>query len=253
MQDRRAQARPRTARLDAAAGLRPRGMPADPALAGDPLVAGHHADRARRGGRPGARARQRRRRLCVKPFSLRELCARLRAVIRRAQPSATQGILRFADVASTSPRTACRAAGRPVHLGPTEFRLLRYLMQHPGRVFSREQLLDAVWGHDVYVEARTVDVHIRRLRKASTPRAQPTSCAPSARPATPSTIPSEVVFTPLYRRQTGSQSSADHCRCEHVAGERDIDVLGVDPRQLGRDLVGFSSSFMSIGCRRESE
>jgi len=56
--------------------------------------------------------------------------------------------------------------GRPVHLGPTEFRLLRHLMQHPGRVFSREQLLDAVWGHDVYVEARTVDVHIRRLRKA---------------------------------------------------------------------------------------
>ena len=57
-------------------------------------------------------------------------------------------------------------AGRPVHLGPTEFRLLRFLMQHPGRVFSREQLLDSVWGHDVYVEPRTVDVHIRRLRKA---------------------------------------------------------------------------------------
>ena len=57
-------------------------------------------------------------------------------------------------------------AGKPVHLGPTEFRLLRHLMQHPGRVFSREQLLDAVWGHDVYVEVRTVDVHIRRLRKA---------------------------------------------------------------------------------------
>jgi two-component system phosphate regulon response regulator PhoB len=59
-----------------------------------------------------------------------------------------------------------RRGTRDVHLGPTEFRLLRYLMQHPGRVFSREQLLDAVWGRDVYVEPRTVDVHIRRLRKA---------------------------------------------------------------------------------------
>ena len=62
------------------------------------------------------------------------------------------------------PRAA--ASGREVHLGPTEFRLLRHFMQHPGRVFSREQLLDRVWGHDVYVEPRTVDVHIRRLRKA---------------------------------------------------------------------------------------
>jgi two-component system phosphate regulon response regulator PhoB len=59
-----------------------------------------------------------------------------------------------------------RRGGRDVHLGPTEFRLLRHFMQHPGRVFSREQLLDVVWGHDVYVEPRTVDVHIRRLRKA---------------------------------------------------------------------------------------
>jgi two-component system phosphate regulon response regulator PhoB len=59
-----------------------------------------------------------------------------------------------------------RRAGRPIHLGPTEFRLLRHFLRQPRRVFSREQLLDAVWGHDVYVEARTVDVHIRRLRKA---------------------------------------------------------------------------------------
>ena len=59
-----------------------------------------------------------------------------------------------------------RRADREIHLGPTEFRLLDYLMQHPGRVFSREQLLDAVWGSDVYVEARTVDVHVGRLRKA---------------------------------------------------------------------------------------
>ena len=59
-----------------------------------------------------------------------------------------------------------KRAGKEIHLGPTEFRLLDYLMQHPGRVFSREQLLDAVWGSDVYVEARTVDVHVGRLRKA---------------------------------------------------------------------------------------
>ncbi len=102
----------------------------------------------------------------TKPFSLRELSARLRAVIRRAQPSATQEILRFADVSLDVAAHRVSRASRPVHLGPTEYRLLLYLMQHPGRVFSREQLLDAVWGHDVYVEARTVDVHIRRLRKS---------------------------------------------------------------------------------------
>ena len=102
----------------------------------------------------------------AKPFSLRELAARLRAVIRRAQPEATAEILRFDEVAMDLAAHRVSRAGKPVHLGPTEFRLLRHLMRHPGRVFSREQLLDAVWGHDVYVEVRTVDVHIRRLRKA---------------------------------------------------------------------------------------
>jgi len=102
----------------------------------------------------------------VKPFSLGELIARLRAVIRRAQPSVTEEVLRFADVAMDLAAHRVMRAAKPVHLGPTEFRLLRYLLHHPGRVFSREQLLDAVWGQDVYVEARTVDVHIRRLRKA---------------------------------------------------------------------------------------
>ena len=103
----------------------------------------------------------------VKPFSPSELVARLRAVIRRAQPNA-------------APKTSCAMpicamdlvahrvsrAGRPIHLGPTEFRLLRHFLQHPGRVFSREQLLDRVWGDDAELEMRTVDVHIRRLRKA---------------------------------------------------------------------------------------
>jgi two-component system, OmpR family, phosphate regulon response regulator PhoB len=102
----------------------------------------------------------------AKPFSLRELTARLRAVIRRAQPNAADETLHFAGVTIDVGGHRVTRAGKAIHLGPTEFRLLLYLMRHPGRVFSREQLLDAVWGHDVYVEARTVDVHIRRLRKA---------------------------------------------------------------------------------------
>jgi two-component system, OmpR family, phosphate regulon response regulator PhoB len=102
----------------------------------------------------------------AKPFSLRELTARLRAVIRRAQPNSADETLQFAEVTVDVGAHRVTRAGKPIHLGPTEFRLLLYLMRHPGRVFSREQLLDAVWGHDVYVEARTVDVHIRRLRKA---------------------------------------------------------------------------------------
>ena len=102
----------------------------------------------------------------VKPFSPSELVARLRAVMRRAQPGGAQNVLQFADVEVDTAAHRVSRSGRPIHLGPTEFRLLRYLITHPGRVFSREQLLDAVWGHDVYVEARTVDVHIRRLRKA---------------------------------------------------------------------------------------
>jgi two-component system phosphate regulon response regulator PhoB len=102
----------------------------------------------------------------VKPFSPGELVARLRAVMRRAQPSSSQEVLQFGDLELDTTGHRVSRGGRPIHLGPTEFRLLRYLMMHPGRVFSREQLLDAVWGHDVYVEVRTVDVHIRRLRKA---------------------------------------------------------------------------------------
>jgi two-component system, OmpR family, phosphate regulon response regulator PhoB len=102
----------------------------------------------------------------AKPFSLRELTARLRAVIRRAQPNSAEETLQFAEVTVDVGAHRVTRAGKSIHLGPTEFRLLLHLMRHPGRVFSREQLLDAVWGHDVYVEARTVDVHIRRLRKA---------------------------------------------------------------------------------------
>lgn len=101
-----------------------------------------------------------------KPFSPTELVARIRAVLRRAVPSLAEELLRYADITMDLAAHRVRRNGRDVHLGPTEFRLLRHFMQHPGRVFSREQLLDIVWGHDVYVEPRTVDVHIRRLRKA---------------------------------------------------------------------------------------
>jgi len=102
----------------------------------------------------------------VKPFSPAELIARLRAVMRRAQPASAEDVLRFGDLAMDLIAHRVTRKEQPIHLGPTEFRLLRFLLQHPGRVFSREQLLDQVWGHEVYVELRTVDVHIRRLRRA---------------------------------------------------------------------------------------
>jgi two-component system phosphate regulon response regulator PhoB len=102
----------------------------------------------------------------VKPFSMTELTARIRAVLRRIRPGLAEDRIRHGDIVIDRVAHRVRRAGREVHLGPTEFRLLDYLMQHPGRVFSREQLLDAVWGSDVYVEARTVDVHVGRLRKA---------------------------------------------------------------------------------------
>lgn len=103
----------------------------------------------------------------AKPFSMTELIARIRAVMRRAG-TATDGdeLLDYADVEMDLAAHRVRRAGTDIHLGPTEFRLLRHFMEHPRRVFSRERLLDAVWGRDVYVEPRTVDVHIRRLRKA---------------------------------------------------------------------------------------
>ncbi len=102
----------------------------------------------------------------VKPVSMTELAARVRAVLRRLRPGLADDQVRCGDIIIDRVGHRVQRAGKEVHLGPTEFRLLDYLMQHPGRVFSREQLLDAVWGSDVYVEARTVDVHIGRLRKA---------------------------------------------------------------------------------------
>ncbi len=102
----------------------------------------------------------------VKPCSMSELAARIRAVLRRIRPGLAEDRVRHGDLVIDRAAHRVKRGAREVRLGPTEFRLLDYLMQHPGRVFSREQLLDAVWGSDVYVEARTVDVHIGRLRKA---------------------------------------------------------------------------------------
>jgi two-component system phosphate regulon response regulator PhoB len=102
----------------------------------------------------------------VKPFMMSELSARVRAVLRRIRPGLAEDRIRHGDIVIDRSAHRVKRAGKDVHLGPTEFRLLDYFMQHPGRVFSREQLLNAVWGSDVYVETRTVDVHIGRLRRA---------------------------------------------------------------------------------------
>ena len=102
----------------------------------------------------------------TKPFSPRELVARLAAVLRRTRPSIGGQMLSFADLELDPQAHRVRRGGETVNLGPTEFRLLRYFMERPGRVLSREHLLNAVWGMDSDIELRTVDVHIRRLRKA---------------------------------------------------------------------------------------
>lgn len=102
----------------------------------------------------------------VKPFSVPELMARVKAALRRANPLHTDAILKSGDIELNRDKRRVHRSGQEVQLGPTEFRLLEYLMQAPGRVFSREQLLTQVWGEDAYVDERTVDVHVGRLRKA---------------------------------------------------------------------------------------
>ena len=102
----------------------------------------------------------------TKPFSPRELIARVGAVLRRVRPALAGETLHYADLEMDVVAHKVRRSGRPVPLGPTEFRLLRHFLEHPSRVFSREQLLDNVWAHDSDIELRTVDVHVRRLRKA---------------------------------------------------------------------------------------
>ncbi len=102
----------------------------------------------------------------VKPFSVPELLARVKALLRRANPGRIVSLLQIGDLELDRDRRRVSRAGRDVHLGPTEFRLLEHLMQSAGRVFSRGQLLDGVWGRDVYIDERTVDVHVGRLRRA---------------------------------------------------------------------------------------
>jgi two-component system phosphate regulon response regulator PhoB len=102
----------------------------------------------------------------TKPFSPRELVARVNAVLRRVRPALAGEALSYGDIEMDTVGHRVRRSGAVIALGPTEFRLLRHFLEHPGWVFSRERLLDAVWGHDADIEARTVDVHIRRLRKA---------------------------------------------------------------------------------------
>ncbi len=102
----------------------------------------------------------------VKPFSVPELVARIRALLRRSRPERLADVLTIGEIELDRVRKRVLRAGRDVELGPTEFRLLEFLMERPGRVFTREQLLDGVWGSEVYIDERTVDVHVGRLRKA---------------------------------------------------------------------------------------
>ena len=102
----------------------------------------------------------------TKPFAPEELVARIRAVLRRARPALAEEQLTYDDIEMNLLEYKVLRGGRSVSLGPTEFRLLRHFMEHPGRVFSRNQLIDSVWGHGIFIDTRTVDVHIRRLRKA---------------------------------------------------------------------------------------
>jgi two-component system phosphate regulon response regulator PhoB len=102
----------------------------------------------------------------VKPFSVPELMARVRAILRRTSPERLSSVLQVEDIELDREAHRVTRAGREIRLGPTEFKLLEFMMESPGRVFSRTQLLDGVWGRDVYVDERTVDVHVGRLRKA---------------------------------------------------------------------------------------
>jgi two-component system phosphate regulon response regulator PhoB len=105
----------------------------------------------------------------AKPFSTRELQARIKAVLRRSLPHDDEGVLVVSGLKVDTSSHRVTVGEQPVDMGPTEFRLLQFFMSHPERVYSRSQLLDMVWGRGAYVEERTVDVHIRRVRKALEP------------------------------------------------------------------------------------
>ncbi|SNT68509.1 phosphate regulon transcriptional regulator PhoB [Paracoccus seriniphilus] len=140
-----------------------RQVKADPATRGIPIIMlsarGEETDRVR-GLETGADD------YVVKPYSVVELMARLRTQLRRTRPASMGERLSFGDIILDAAEHRVFRGGQPLHLGPTEFRLLSTLMEKPGRVWSREQLLDRVWGRDIYVDTRTIDVHVGRLRKA---------------------------------------------------------------------------------------
>jgi two-component system phosphate regulon response regulator PhoB len=102
----------------------------------------------------------------TKPFGMDALLARIRALLRRSSPAPEQSELSFCDISLDLSAHRVQRNGRPIRLGPTEYRLLEFLMRHPRRVFSREEVLNAIWGQDIHVEPRTVDVHVLRLRRA---------------------------------------------------------------------------------------
>jgi two-component system phosphate regulon response regulator PhoB len=102
----------------------------------------------------------------IKPYSVMELMARLKAQLRRVRPASAGEVLNFLDIRLDGETHRVTRSGKVLKLGPTEYRLLMTLMERPGRVFTREALLDRVWGRDIYVDSRTVDVHVGRLRKA---------------------------------------------------------------------------------------
>ncbi|MCT4331431.1 phosphate regulon transcriptional regulator PhoB [Paracoccus sp. YLB-12] len=140
-----------------------RQVKADPATRGIPIIMlsarSEETDRVR-GLETGADD------YVVKPYSVVELMARLRTQLRRTRPASMGERLSFGDIILDASEHRVFRAGQPLHLGPTEFRLLSTLMEKPGRVWTREQLLDRVWGRDIYVDTRTIDVHVGRLRKA---------------------------------------------------------------------------------------
>ena len=140
-----------------------RQVKADPATRGIPIIMlsarSEETDRVR-GLETGADD------YVVKPYSVVELMARLRTQLRRTRPASMGERLSFGDIILDAAEHRVFRAGRALHLGPTEFRLLSTLMERPGRVWTREQLLDRVWGRDIYVDTRTIDVHVGRLRKA---------------------------------------------------------------------------------------
>ncbi len=120
----------------------------------------------------------------IKPYSVLELMARARAQLRRVRPSTAGVVLEWGDIRLDPETHRVYRADKVLKLGPTEFRLLSTLIEKPGRVWSREQLLDRVWGRDIYVDTRTVDVHVGRLRKSLTQHGGEDPSAPSAAPAT---------------------------------------------------------------------